>query len=95
NNKGDGIYETIEDGNYSFFGSNALNIPTNMWIKNTDEKEEYTYNWDLDFTLLGQANMPFFCRGGHCDGGNSAGLFKVDMCSGYPSYNTGFRLALF
>ncbi|MEG1059726.1 MAG: hypothetical protein RSE57_06125, partial [Clostridia bacterium] len=92
--KGDGIYETIEEGNYSYYGSNSASAASNSWIKNKGDTESISSNWDNDYSLLGHASLPFFLRGGAYRGGSGAGVFYVDAGSGGATGYYGFRPVL-
>ncbi|MEG1204256.1 MAG: hypothetical protein RSE00_03175, partial [Clostridia bacterium] len=92
--KGDGIYETIEEGNYSYYGSNSASAASNGWIKNKDDTVSISSNWDDDYSLLGHS-LPFFLRGGYFGHGLAAGVFHV--AAGYGGYalsQYGFRPVL-
>ncbi|MEG1142591.1 MAG: hypothetical protein RSE41_09140, partial [Clostridia bacterium] len=73
----DGIYETIEDGNYSYMDNQS------NWINNTDDTAGANSNWDSDYTLLLHTKLPFFLRGGYYVGGSFAGVWLVH---GYRRY---------
>ncbi|MEG1204202.1 MAG: hypothetical protein RSE00_02905, partial [Clostridia bacterium] len=94
NKKGDGIYETIEEGNYSYYGSNSASAASNSWIKNKGDTESISSNWDNDYSLLGHASLPFFLRGGGYRYGSSAGVFYVHASDGYAYAYFGFRPVL-
>ncbi|MEG1363741.1 MAG: hypothetical protein RSC92_04860, partial [Clostridia bacterium] len=95
NMKGDGIYETIEDGNYSYWGSNSINYGAGTWIKNIDETNNASTNWDVDYTLLGQSYYNFFFRGGSYNNSICSGIFSISSIGGgsYDGY-TGFRMII-
>ncbi|MEG1010052.1 MAG: hypothetical protein RSF67_09630, partial [Clostridia bacterium] len=96
NMKGDGIYETIEDGNYSYWGSNSINYGAGRWIKNIDETtNNASTNWDVDYTLLGQSYYNFFFRGGSYNNSICSGIFSISSIGGgsYDGY-TGFRMII-
>ncbi|MEG1059867.1 MAG: hypothetical protein RSE57_06850, partial [Clostridia bacterium] len=92
--KGDGMYETIEEGNYSYYGSNSASTPSNGWIKNKDNKESTSSNWDDDNSLLGHSSRPFFLRGSFFVYGSDAGIFNTHADDGYADYFCGFRPVL-
>ncbi|MEG1009883.1 MAG: hypothetical protein RSF67_08775, partial [Clostridia bacterium] len=89
NNKGDGIYETIEDGNYSYMGK-----PWN-WVKNTDDTLGASSNWDSDYTLFGHTSLPFFLRGGCYGDSYHAGVWYIYGNNGGTYHNYGFRPVVF
>ncbi|MEG1204410.1 MAG: hypothetical protein RSE00_03990, partial [Clostridia bacterium] len=74
---GDGIYETIEEGNYSYYGSDSASTPSNNWIKNKDDTESTSSNWDNDYSLLAHSSLPFFLRGGFFFNDSGAGVFNA------------------
>ncbi|MEG1008704.1 MAG: hypothetical protein RSE41_06220, partial [Clostridia bacterium] len=90
NNKGDGIYETIEDGNYSYRDTHQW-----KWIKNTDDTVGINSNWDSDYTLLGQTYFSFFTRGGGYIEGSYTGIWVVGCNRGYERDGYSFRPVLF
>ncbi|MEG1204513.1 MAG: hypothetical protein RSE00_04560, partial [Clostridia bacterium] len=92
--KGDGIYETIEEGNYSYYGSGPTSTYSNSWIKNTDDTVLTSSNWDKDYSLLGHSSLPFFLRGGGLNYSLGAGVFDVGSSNGGARSYCGFRLAL-
>ncbi|MEG1345097.1 MAG: hypothetical protein RSD14_06365, partial [Clostridia bacterium] len=94
NKKGDGIYETIEDGNYSYYGSNSASTLSNSWIKNTDDTISTSSNWDNDYNLLGHSSLQFFLRGGRFGSGSCAGLFDVNAGGSGAISFCGFRPVL-
>ncbi|MEG0873527.1 MAG: hypothetical protein RSG48_06230, partial [Clostridia bacterium] len=92
--KGDGIYETIEDGNYSYYGSNSASTPSNSWIKNKDDTVLISSNWDDDYSLLLHSLLPCFFRGGSFAYGSPAGVFNIHAFSGIAYSLSGFRPVL-
>ncbi|MEG1363358.1 MAG: hypothetical protein RSC92_02830, partial [Clostridia bacterium] len=89
NNKGDGIYETIEDGNYSYMGK-----PWN-WINNKTGTAGVQTNWDSDYTLLGHTSLPFFVRGNFYNENSGAGVWSAYAVYGHAYNYYGFRPVLF
>ncbi|MEG1058984.1 MAG: hypothetical protein RSE57_02215, partial [Clostridia bacterium] len=92
--KGDGIYEAIEEGNYSYWGTNPASTSSYKWIKNKDDTVSISSNWDNDYSLLAHSLLPFLFRGGHLTYGLGAGVFSVISGSGDADYSCGFRPVL-
>ena len=91
--KGDGVYETIQENNFSYLGKNTVDDRL-KWLSIATDQSEALTNWDNDYTLISIISYNTFLRGGVYSNGNASGVFNVFADTGVRWTSATSRICL-